>query len=100
MTSSALGLSALLALWTGIGLLSVSGGMVLARTTSIEFALCVVGLGFVGVALVLVALLLPRRSAPPPATRPAPDLTAAFLSGLDMGQQTGRATSRRGREAA
>lgn len=80
----ALGLAAVLCLLAGVALLSVAVGLVLAQAYSLELALTVLGLAYLGIGLILLALSGAGPSRQPPAPR-TQDLTEAFFRGLGAG---------------
>lgn len=81
---SALGLAAALCLLAGIALLSIAGGLVLAQAFSLELALTVLGVAYLGIGLLLIALCSTKTPSQPPPHQ-AQDLTEAFFRGLGAG---------------
>ncbi|SLN14428.1 hypothetical protein AQS8620_00230 [Aquimixticola soesokkakensis] len=85
----------------GLAFLTVAAWLVLAEIQTTQFAALVIGLAYLGVAGVLIALASSGRSKPPVPVAPAvpenpmASVIAAFLQGAQAGAQTGASSARR-----
>ena len=88
--AAALGLAGGLVLAVGVGFLTAAAWIALASAQGALTAALVIGSGYAGLGLVLVALGLRgpsrRRPLPPRASDQVPALAAAFLSGFQAAQ--------------
>ncbi|WP_376874533.1 phage holin family protein [Albirhodobacter sp. R86504] len=79
----------------GLGFLTVAGWLVLEATRDATFAAIVLGLVYLGISIVALAIAFSRPTPPPPPppvaqTNPIASLIPAFLAGFEQGRDMRR----------